>query len=900
MPKQLKGLIDGGVDLILIETIFDTLNAKAAIFAYETACEKIGIKLPLIISGTITDASGRTLSGQTTEAFWISVKHAKPLAVGLNCALGPQDMRAYIAELSRIADCFISCYPNAGLPNAFGEYDMGAQEMAGIMKEFAQSKLVNIIGGCCGTTPAHIQAMALAVEKLPPRDLPKPRPLSSFSGLEPLIVTKDTNFINVGERTNVTGSKQFARLIIAGKYDEALAVARQQVENGAQIIDVNMDEAMLNSAEAMTTFLNLIACEPDIARVPIMIDSSKWSVIEAGLKCIQGKGIVNSISLKEGEASFKEQARKVLYYGAAAIVMAFDENGQADTVEKRVSICQRAYKILTKDIGFSPHDIIFDPNIFAVATGIEEHNNYAKDFFEATSLIKASCPGCLVSGGVSNISFSFRGNDPMREAMHSAFLFHAIKAGFNMGIVNAGMIGIYDQIPPDLLERIEDVLFNRRPDATDRLVTFAQTVKSQGEKKTEDLSWRSLPVDQRLSHALVKGIVEYIDHDTEEARRRSGRPLDVIEGPLMAGMNKVGDLFGAGKMFLPQVVKSARVMKKSVAYLSPFIEKSKDRDAKVAGTIVMATVKGDVHDIGKNIVGVVLACNGFKIIDLGVMVPCEKILQEAKLHKADMIALSGLITPSLDEMVHVAGEMQRQGFTIPLLIGGATTSPAHTAVKIAPAYQHPVIHSKDASRCVGICRSLMEPRLKKDVLAKTQAEYEQLRREHAQRQSVKTFVPIQEARHKGLVTDWKTADITPPSFLGVKVFKNFDLNLIRQKIDWSCFFLVWELKGKFPQILKDPVCGAQAQRVYADANVLLDEIIKKKSLGANGVVGFFPANAVGDDIELYKDDNRREVLVTLCNLRQQVMVRPDQPLLSLRIILPPNPPALKITSARLL
>ena len=853
--EQLKGLIDGGVDLILIETIFDTLNAKAAIFAYETISEQMGQKLPLIISGTITDASGRTLSGQTTEAFWISVKHSKPLAIGLNCALGPADMRAYIAELSRVADCFVSCYPNAGLPNAFGEYDLEANEMAAIVKEFAQSKLINILGGCCGTTPAHIQALALAVKDLAPRALPKPQAFSSFSGLEPLIVRADTNFINVGERTNVTGSKQFARLIIAGKYDEALVVARQQVENGAQIIDINMDEAMLNSAEAMTTFLNLVGSEPDIARVPIMIDSSKWSVIEAGLKCVQGKSIVNSISLKEGEAAFKEQARKVLYYGAAAVVMAFDENGQADTVDKRVSICQRAYKILTEEISFSPNDIIFDPNIFAIATGIEEHNNYANDYFEATRRIKASCPGCMISGGVSNVSFSFRGNDPIREAMHSSFLFHAIKAGMDMGIVNAGMISVYDQIPKDLLELIEDVILNRRIDATERLVTFAQTVKSSGEKKQEDLAWRSLPVDERLSHALVKGIVDFIDQDTEEARIRSSRPLDVIEGPLMAGMNVVGDLFGAGKMFLPQVVKSARVMKKSVAYLSPFIEKEKDQDAKVAGTMVMATVKGDVHDIGKNIVGVVLACNGFKIVDLGVMVPCEKILAEAKLHKADMIGLSGLITPSLDEMAQVASEMQRQGFTIPLLIGGATTSPAHTAVKIAPAYEHAVIHSKDASRCVGVCRSLMEPRLKKELEEKTTAEYERLRQEHASRQSVKNFVPIEKARQKGLVTDWEKADITVPSFLGVKTFKDFDLNIIRQKIDWSPYFFTWEFKGKFPQILKDPVIGAEAQRVYNDANTMLDEISKKKLLRANGVVGFFPANSVGDDIELYKDDD---------------------------------------------
>jgi len=878
--EQLQGLIDGGVDLILIETIFDTLNAKAAIFAYETLSDKIGYKLPLIISGTITDASGRTLSGQTTEAFWISVKHAKPLAIGLNCALGPQDMRAYIAELARIADCFVSCYPNAGLPNAFGEYDLEAREMANIVKEFAQSKLINILGGCCGTTPAHIEAMARAVKDMPPRDLPKLKVYSSFSGLEPLIVTENINFVNVGERTNVTGSKQFARLIIAGKYDEALVVARQQVENGAQVIDINMDEAMLNSVEAMTTFLNLVGSEPDIARVPIMIDSSKWSVIEAGLKCVQGKSIVNSISLKEGEASFKEQARKVLYYGAAAVVMAFDEKGQADTVEKRVSICQRAYKILTEEIGFESHDIIFDPNIFAIATGIEEHNNYAKDYFEATRLIKATCPGCMISGGVSNVSFSFRGNDPMREAMHSAFLFHAIKAGMNMGIVNAGMITVYDQIPKDFLEMIEDVLLNRREDATERLVTFAQTLKSSGEKKQEDLAWRSLPVDQRLSHALVKGIVDFIDQDTEEARIRSSRPLDVIEGPLMAGMNVVGDLFGAGKMFLPQVVKSARVMKKSVAYLQPFIEKEKDQDAKVAGTMVIATVKGDVHDIGKNIVGVVLACNGFKIIDLGVMVHCEKILAEAKHHKVDMIGLSGLITPSLDEMVYVASEMQRQGFTIPLLIGGATTSPAHTAVKIAPAYDHPVIHSKDASRCVGVCRSLMEPQLKSDIVEKTRTEYQRLREEHASRQSVKNFVPIEQARQKGLGTDWKKADITKPSFLGIKVYENFDLNMIRQKIDWSPYFITWELKGKFPQIFKDPVIGDEARRVYEDANLMLDEIVQQKLLRANGVIGFFPANSVGDDIELYKDDTRQEVIEVLHNLRQQILVKEGQPLLS--------------------
>jgi 5-methyltetrahydrofolate--homocysteine methyltransferase len=879
--EQLRGLIDGGVDLLLIETIFDTLNAKAAIYAVETYSEQIGLKLPLIISGTITDASGRTLSGQTTEAFWISVKHAKPIAIGLNCALGPKDMRQYIAELSRIANTYISCYSNAGLPNAFGEYDLEAQEMAKILKEFAQSGLINILGGCCGTTPEHIKAMAQAVAEYPPRKVPEIKIHSSFSGLEPLVIREDTNFVNVGERTNVTGSKQFARLILAGKYDDALVVARQQVENGAQMIDVNMDEAMLNSQEAMTTFLNLIASEPDVCRVPIMIDSSKWSVIEAGLKCVQGKSVVNSISLKEGEAAFKEQAKKVLHYGAAAVVMAFDEKGQADTVERRVGICQRAYKILTQEIGFAPEDIIFDPNIFAVATGIEEHNNYAKDYFDSVRQIKIACPGCLISGGVSNVSFSFRGNDPVREAMHSAFLYHAIKEGMTMGIVNAGMITVYDQIPKEFLEIIEDVLLNRRPDSTERLVTFAETVKSKGEKIQEDLSWRKLPVRERLSHALVKGIVDFIDQDTEEARQQTSRPLDVIEGALMDGMNIVGDLFGAGKMFLPQVVKSARVMKKAVAYLTPYIEKEKNKsDMKVAGTVVMATVKGDVHDIGKNIVGVVLACNGFKIIDLGVMTPCQKILDEAKQQKADMIGLSGLITPSLDEMVFVASEMERQNFTIPLLIGGATTSPAHTAVKIEPAYKKSgVIHSKDASKAVGVCRSLMDPQLRKPLLEKTKEEYIKLRQEHQSLQSAKSFVPIQKAREKRLMTDWKKASITKPSFLGLKVFKDFDLNEIRKYIDWSPFFITWELKGKYPQILKDPQLGAEATRVFKDANAILDEIIAKKLLKANAVVGFFPANSIGDDIELYTDDSRKNILEMFYNLRQQIIVQ-NNPLLS--------------------
>ncbi len=879
--EQIKGLMDGGVDLLLIETIFDTLNAKAAIYAVELYNEKVGYKIPLMISGTITDASGRTLSGQTTEAFWISMRHARPLSIGLNCALGPKDMRQYIAELSRVADCFVSCYSNAGLPNAFGEYDLGADDMATIVKEFAQSGLINILGGCCGTTPDHIKAMAHMVDGLPPRTIPHIKHYSSFSGLEPFIIHENTNFVNVGERTNVTGSKQFARLIIGGKFDEALAVARQQVENGAQMIDVNMDEAMLNSQESMTKFLNLIASEPDISKVPIMIDSSKWSVIEEGLKCVQGKSVVNSISLKEGEAPFKEQAKKVLRYGAAAVVMAFDEQGQADTVEKRVSICKRAFKILTEEIGFDPQDIIFDPNIFAIATGIEEHNNYAVDFFEATKQIKAACPGCLISGGVSNVSFSFRGNDPVREAMHASFLYHAVHAGMDMGIVNAGMIAVYSEIPKDFLELIEDVILNRRPDATERLVSFAETVKATGEKKQEDLAWRSLPVEERLSHALVKGIVDFIDVDTEEARQKSTRPLDVIEGPLMNGMNVVGDLFGSGKMFLPQVVKSARVMKKSVAYLQPFIEKEKDQTAKAAGVVVMATVKGDVHDIGKNIVGVVLACNGFKIIDLGVMVACDKILKTAQENKADMIGLSGLITPSLDEMVNVASQMQKENFSIPLLIGGATTSPAHTAVKIAPAYnRNIVIYIKDASRSVGVCRTLMDDKTKDDLKKQTLKDYENLRQEHASRQASRNFVSIDKARQKAFVTDWTKAEITKPSFLGLKTYKDFDLNEIRKRIDWSFFFIAWELKGKFPQILKDPVYGQQATQVYNDANALLDEIIAKKLLTAHGVVGFFPANSVGDDIEIYTDDTRTKVTDVFYNLRQQNVINDNQPMLS--------------------
>ncbi len=795
--EQAQGLLDGGIDLFLIETIFDTLNAKAAIFAVNGLCEKLGRDIPLIISGTITDASGRTLSGQTTEAFWISAAHAQPIAVGLNCALGAKDMRPYIAELSRVAPCYIICYPNAGLPNAFAEYDQTPEEMAGLLEEFARSGFVNIVGGCCGTTPEHIKAIAGAVLKIAPRPVPQVPVLSSFSGLEPLVIRPDTNFINIGERTNVTGSRKFAKLILDGNYEEALSIARQQVEAGAQMIDVNMDEAMLDSEKAMVKFLNLIASEPEISRVPVMIDSSRWPVIEAGLKCVQGKSVVNSLSLKEGEAVFKEQARKVRRYGAAAVVMAFDEKGQADSKERKVAICTRAYKILTQEVGFPPQDIIFDPNIFAVATGIEEHNNYAVDYIEATRIIKKTLPHALVSGGVSNISFSFRGNDAVREAMHSAFLYHAINAGMDMGIVNAGMVAVYDEIPKDLLGLVEDVLLNRRSDATERLVSYAETVKQTGKKREEDLQWRKEPVEKRLAHALVKGIVEYIEEDTEEARKKTTRPLDVIEGPLMDGMNIVGDLFGAGKMFLPQVVKSARVMKKAVAYLAPFIEQEKSGGTNRAlGTIVMATVKGDVHDIGKNIVGVVLACNNFRIIDLGVMVPCARILETARAEKADMIGLSGLITPSLDEMVNVAKEMEREGFDLPLLIGGATTSVNHTAVKIAPAYKNLVIHVKDASRAVGVCRGALDSVKRAELTGQTEKEYARLREEHATRQGRKKFLPIAEARRRGLKTDWPQHRVTKPSFLGTKVFEDFDLNEIRKTIDWSPFFMAWKLAGK--------------------------------------------------------------------------------------------------------
>ena len=868
--EQTRGLVDGGIDIILIETIFDTLNAKAAIFAVQSYCEKIGKDIPIMISGTITDKSGRTLSGQTTEAFWISIAHAKPLVVGLNCALGAKDMRPYIVELDRVVDCHVSCYPNAGLPNEFGEYDQSPEEMAALVKEFAESGLVNVVGGCCGTTPDHIKAIAEALKDVAPRQIIDKPVYFCLSGLEPLVVRGDSNFINIGERTNVAGSRKFARLIVEGDYEAALSIARQQVEAGAQAIDVNMDEAMLDSKEAMVRFLNLVASEPEISRVPIMIDSSRWDVIEAGLKCIQGKGIVNSLSLKEGEEKFKQQAKILKKFGAATVVMAFDEKGQADTKARKIEICSRAYKILVDEVGFPPQDIVFDPNIFAVATGIEEHDNYALDFVEATLVIKETLPHCRVSGGVSNVSFSFRGNNVVREAMHAAFLYHAIQSGMDMGIVNAGMIEVYDEIEPKLLKLVEDVLLNRHKKATENLIEFAQTIKGEGKKKTEDVAWRKASVEERLSHALVKGIVEYIEEDVQEVRQKFDRPLDVIDGPLMAGMNIVGELFRDGKMFLPQVVKSARVMKKAVVCLEPYIAKeNSSTDRKTAGKILMATVKGDVHDIGKNIVGVVLACNNFEVVDLGVMVSCEEIVNQVKEQKVDMIGLSGLITPSLEEMVNVAKELGRQGLDIPLMVGGATTSVNHTAVKIAPHYKGLTLHVKDASCSVSVCRAVMSEKTKKDLIRKTEAEYEMLRKEFEERQASKHLLTIEEARTRKEKIDWPGVEIVKPSFLGVKVLKDYDLNEIRERIDWTPFFATWELKGHYPQILNDTKMGEEARRLFDDAQKFLDEIIADKLLTANGVVGFFPANSVDEDIEIYGDESRRKVVTVLHTARQQ-------------------------------
>ncbi len=874
--EAIDGLVKGGADLLMVETVFDTLNAKAALFAIEEYFEANNLRLPVMISGTITDASGRTLSGQTTEAFWNSVRHARPLSIGLNCALGPDLLRQYVEELATKADTFVSAHPNAGLPNAFGEYDMGGDEMAAHIGEWARAGLLNIVGGCCGTTPAHIAAIARAVAGVAPRVPPVLEPAMRLSGLEPFNVGSDSLFVNVGERTNVTGSKAFARMILEGRYDDALSVARQQVENGAQIIDINMDEGMLDAEAAMVRFLHLIASEPDIARVPIMLDSSKWSVIEAGLKCVQGKGIVNSISMKEGEAEFIERARLCLRYGAAVIVMAFDEAGQADTYARKIEICERAYKLLTEKVGFPPEDIIFDPNIFAVATGIEEHANYAVDFIEATRWIRTHLPHAHVSGGVSNVSFSFRGNDAVREAIHTCFLYHAIRAGMDMGIVNAGQLGVYEALDPELRERVEDVLLNRRPDATERLVAFAENVKGGAKEKTEYLAWRSLPVNERLTHALVQGITQYIVEDTEEARLAAERPLHVIEGPLMAGMNVVGDLFGAGKMFLPQVVKSARVMKQAVAHLIPYIEADKRAgDAQSAGKIIMATVKGDVHDIGKNIVGVVLGCNGYDIVDLGVMVPAQKILDAAREHKADIIGLSGLITPSLEEMAHVAREMQRQGFTIPLLIGGATTSLAHTAVKIAPNYEHPVVYVKDASRAVGVCTQLLSKDMRDAYAAEIRADYDKTRERHLKNKSETSRIPLAEARANKFKIDWAAYTPPAPKQPGVHVLRAYDLARLADVIDWTPFFASWELHGKFPKILQDAVVGAEATKLYADARAMLTKMIAENWVEARAVFGLFPANAVNDDdIAIYADETRERILMTWHNLRQQ-MKKPE-------------------------
>jgi len=873
------GLVDGGADILIVETIFDTLNAKAAVFAIETLFEDRGRRVPVIISGTITDASGRTLSGQVTEAFWNSIRHAKPIAVGLNCALGAPEMRPYLAEMSRIADVFVSAYPNAGLPNAFGEYDESPKRQAGYVADFAEAGFVNLVGGCCGTTPAHIAEIAKVVEGKPPREVPQIEVATRLAGLEPLNIREDSLFVNIGERTNITGSARFRNLIKAEDYDTALSVALQQVEVGAQVIDINMDEGMIDGVAAMDRFTKLIAAEPDISRVPVMIDSSKWEVIEAGLKNVQGKPIVNSISMKEGEEKFIREARLCRKYGAAVVVMAFDEQGQADNLERRKEICGRAYRILTEEVGFPPEDIIFDPNCFALATGIEEHATYGIDFIEACAWIKENLPEVHISGGISNVSFSFRGNNPVREAIHAVFLFHAIKAGLDMGIVNAGALVPYDSIDPELRDRIEDVVLNRREDAAERLLEIAERYNKS--EKTEDpaaAEWRSLPVRERITHALVKGIDAHVDDDTEELRAEiaaaGGRPIEVIEGPLMDGMNVVGDLFGSGKMFLPQVVKSARVMKKAVAYLLPYIEAEKvesgtEGTKDTNGTIIMATVKGDVHDIGKNIVGVVLQCNNFEVIDLGVMVPAQKILDAAKEHDADIIGLSGLITPSLDEMVNFAVEMERQGLEIPLLIGGATTSRAHTAVKVAPRRSGPVVWVKDASRSVPVAAALLDDKQRPALLEATEKDYASLRERHAQKNE-RPMLTLEKARANRTPIEWD--GYTPPvpaQGVGVREFLDYDLAELREYIDWQPFFNAWEMKGRFPDILNNPASGETARKLYDDAQEMLDTLIKEKWLTANGVIGFFPANAVGDDIEVYTDDSRTEVLTTLHNLRQQ-------------------------------
>ncbi|MEZ8877978.1 methionine synthase [Vibrio lentus] len=869
--ESTRALIKGGSDLILIETIFDTLNAKACSFAVESVFEEMGITLPVMISGTITDASGRTLSGQTTEAFYNALRHVKPISFGLNCALGPDELREYVGEMSRISECNVSAHPNAGLPNAFGEYDLSPEDMAEHVKEWAESGFLNLIGGCCGTTPEHIRQMAEVVEGVTPRQLPDLPVSCRLSGLEPLTISKESLFVNVGERTNVTGSARFKRLIKEELYDEALSVAREQVENGAQIIDINMDEGMLDAEACMVKFLNLCASEPEISKVPVMVDSSKWEVIEAGLKCIQGKGIVNSISLKEGKEKFVEQAKLVRRYGAAVIVMAFDEVGQADTRERKVEICTNAYNILVDEVGFPPEDIIFDPNIFAVATGIDEHNNYAVDFIEAVGDIKRDLPHAMISGGVSNVSFSFRGNNYVREAIHAVFLYHCFKNGMDMGIVNAGQLEIYDNVPEDLREAVEDVVLNRRDDSTERLLDIATEYLERAVGKVEDksaLEWRTWPVEKRLEHSLVKGITDFIVEDTEEARVNASRPIEVIEGPLMDGMNVVGDLFGEGKMFLPQVVKSARVMKQAVAHLEPFINATKDVGA-TNGKILLATVKGDVHDIGKNIVGVVLQCNNYEIIDLGVMVSCEKILKVAKEENVDIIGLSGLITPSLDEMVHVAKEMERQGFKLPLLIGGATTSKAHTAVKIEQNYSEPVVYVNNASRAVGVCTSLLSNELKPAFVEKLDIDYDRVRDQHNRKKPRTKPVTLERARANKVAIDWRAYTPPAPAKPGVHIFNDFDVATLRQYIDWTPFFMTWSLVGKYPAILDHEEVGEEAKRLFKDANDLLDRVQKEKLLEARGMCAMFPANSVGDDIEVYTDESRTEVLKVLHNLRQQ-------------------------------
>ncbi|HEY7998248.1 MAG TPA: methionine synthase, partial [Pseudolabrys sp.] len=882
--EQIRGLIDGGADLLLIETIFDTLNAKAAIYAISEACDERGVDLPVMISGTITDRSGRLLSGQTPAAFWNAVRHANPVTVGLNCALGAQEMRAHIAEIGRLTDTFVCAYPNAGLPNEFGYYDESPEFMAELLGEFADAGLVNVVGGCCGTTPEHIAAIAKAVTGKAPRAIPELPQQLRLSGLESFSLTPEIPFVNIGERTNVTGSAKFRKLITAGDYTSALTIAREQVENGAQVIDVNMDEGLLDSEAAMVTFLNLIAAEPDIARVPVMVDSSKFSVIEAGLKCLQGKAVVNSISMKEGEAAFIEHARIVRRYGAAVVVMAFDEKGQADTFERKTKICRRAYDILVTQVGFPPEDIIFDPNIFAIATGMEEHNNYGVDFIEAARWIKATLPHVHVSGGVSNLSFSFRGNERVREAMHSVFLFHAIKAGMDMGIINAGQIAVYDDLDPELREACEDVVLNRRLDASERLLALAEKFRGAGQAAKEvDLAWRERPVEKRLSHALVHGITDFIETDVEEARTRATRPLDVIEGPLMDGMNVVGDLFGSGKMFLPQVVKSARVMKQAVAYLMPFMEKEKEQRRQAGGAaerssngkIVMATVKGDVHDIGKNIVGVVLQCNNYEVVDLGVMVPAAKILETARAEKADIIGLSGLITPSLDEMCHVAAEMERQGFELPLMIGGATTSRVHTAVKIHPNYRRgQAVYVNDASRAVGVAQALMSVNGRAPYVAELRGEYAKIASAHARAQDEKTRLPLVAARRNALKLEWSGSYVPPkPNFLGTKTLAHYPIAELVDFIDWTPFFQTWELNGKYPAILDDAKFGPAARSLYGDARAMLDKIVAEGWFKASAVAGFWPANSVGDDIQVYADEARGTPVAVFHSLRQQLSKR---------------------------